>query len=322
MMLAKIKDVVKLTMGQSPSSDSYNENGEGIPFFQGKTDFGKLMPKIRMYCSNPSKLSNVNDILISVRAPVGDVNICNVKCCIGRGLAALTTKERILDYKYLYYVLNYKKQEINDMGTGSTFKAINKSILEEIEIPIHKLEIQQKIVNVLDKAQELIDKRKEQIEACDELIKSLFYHMFGDPVQNNKNLPKLQLKEIGDWKTGGTPVRSKLEYYKGNIPWLSSGELNSIYTKDSIEHITEQAIAQSAAKLISKRSLLLGMYDTAALKSTINLVECTCNQAIAFAKLFDDKVSTIFVYFCIQIGKEFYKSQQRGVRQKNLNLYD
>ncbi|WP_341478928.1 restriction endonuclease subunit S [Clostridium perfringens] len=144
--------------------------------------------------------------------------------------------------------------------------------------------------------------------------------MFGDPVKNQKKLAKVKLSELGEWKTGGTPLRSKSEYYNGNIPWLSSGELNNKYCFKSNEMITESAIIESAAKIIEVGSLLLGMYDTAALKSTINMIECSCNQAIAYSKLNENLVNTVYVYYCIQIGKEFYKSQQRGVRQKNLNL--
>ena len=144
--------------------------------------------------------------------------------------------------------------------------------------------------------------------------------MFGDPVKNPMKLPKVKLENLGDWKTGGTPLRSESKYYNGNIPWLSSGELNSIYCFNSAEMITKLAIKESSAKIIEKGSLLLGMYDTAALKSTINMIECSCNQAIAYAKLDPRLVNTIYSYYCIQIGKDFYKSQQRGVRQKNLNL--
>lgn len=270
-----------------------------------------------------SKVDN-GDILMPMIGTIGNPVVVNTDRAFAIKNVALFkfSENSKFNNRYIYYALKSPLiiHQLNSNKRGGTQSFVSLTNIRDLKIPNVDISTQNRIANVLDKAQELIDKRKEQIEACDELIKSLFHHMFGDPIQNNKKLPKLQLKEIGDWKTGGTPVRSQLEYYKGNIPWLSSGELNSIYTKDSIEHITEQAIAQSAAKLISKRSLLLGMYDTAALKSTINLVECTCNQAIAFAKLFDDKVSTVFVYFCIQIGKDFYKSQQRGVRQKNLNL--
>lgn len=241
----------------------------------------------------------------------------------GMNLLGLRCKKDILLPKYAFYYFNSElfKRQIPRI----TKKSVNQasfSVTDLRQLTIFTLSIneQQKIATILDKAQSLIDKRKEQIEACDELVKSLFYEMFGDPVKNDKHLPKIKLQELGEWKSGGTPSRSNNNYYNGNIPWLSSGELNSIYTQESNEYITEDAVTNSSAKLIPVGSLLLGMYDTAALKSTINLVECTCNQAIVFAKLNDAKVSTVFIYYCIQIGKEFYKSQQRGVRQKNLNL--
>ncbi len=220
----------------------------------------------------------------------------------------------------MYYYLKTWITKIRQQSQGSAVGVITKEMLNDIIIPVVTLSEQNRIVTILDKAQSLINKRKTQIEALDELVKSRFIEMFGDPVKNPMKLPKTPLSNIGQWKTGGTPSRSNSEYYNGNIPWLSSGELNNIYCFNSDEMITELAIKESSAKIIEKGSLLLGMYDTAALKSTINMIECSCNQAIAYAKLDENLVNTIYVYYCIQIGKDFYKSQQRGVRQKNLNL--
>ncbi|MCS4446352.1 restriction endonuclease subunit S [Clostridium botulinum] len=220
----------------------------------------------------------------------------------------------------MYYYLKTWITKIRQQSQGSAVGVITKEMLNDIIIPVVTLSEQNRIVTILDKAQFLINKRKTQIEALDELVKSRFIEMFGDPVKNPMKLPKTPLSNIGQWKTGGTPSRSNSEYYNGNIPWLSSGELNNIYCFNSDEMITELAIKESSAKIIEKGSLLLGMYDTAALKSTINMIECSCNQAIAYAKLDENLVNTIYVYYCIQIGKDFYKSQQRGVRQKNLNL--
>ena len=100
----KLSDISTIIMGQSPNSDTYNEIGEGVPFFQGKADFGRVNPKVRMYCSKPTKLAEVSDILMSVRAPVGDVNIANEQCCIGRGLCAIRGSIDI-NNKFLYYYL-------------------------------------------------------------------------------------------------------------------------------------------------------------------------------------------------------------------------
>src|SRR3989344_5980641 len=85
----KLGDIADLNMGQSPKSEFYNDHGEGLPFFQGVTDFGERVPEETMYCSKPTKVVEPGDVLISVRAPVGDVNIAEKKSCIGRGVAGV-----------------------------------------------------------------------------------------------------------------------------------------------------------------------------------------------------------------------------------------
>ena len=150
--------------------------------------------------------------------------------------------------------------------------------------------------------------------------KSRFNEIFGDPVLNEMGWEKHALKEFGIWKSGGTPKRNEEKYFRGRIPWITSGELEHKYIDDSFEKITEKAIESSSAKIIEKGSLLLGMYDTAGLKSSINTKVMSCNQAIAFAKLDDKITNTIYVYYVIQNLRSMLLNQQRGVRQKNFNL--
>ena len=156
--MSRLVDVANLNMGQSPPSSSYNDEGIGLPFFQGKTDFGFLHPVTRKYCFSPSKIANVGDILISVRAPVGPVNIANSKCCIGRGIAAITAK--IFNQLFVFFNLIYQEAYIASLGTGSTFKAINKSQLESVNIPDFPLPEQRKIVHVLSTIQNPSSSRK------------------------------------------------------------------------------------------------------------------------------------------------------------------
>ncbi|MEI7028306.1 restriction endonuclease subunit S [Paenibacillus sp. y28] len=219
MEIKRLKEVANLNMGQSPASESYNSEGKGIPFFQGKADFGRVNPVVRMYCSSPNKIAIENDILMSVRAPVGDVNLSNLTCCIGRGLAAITPKYEIMNYKYLYYALINMKDRISSLGTGSTFKAINKGILENIEVPVPSLEEQQLVTEALNKVQELIDKRQVQIEACDELVKSLFYHMFGDDRVNNKGWDLKSWCEVFSTTTGKLDANAMNE--NGKYPFFT-----------------------------------------------------------------------------------------------------
>lgn len=178
-MMARLEKICAINMGQSPDSSTYNEDGNGLPFFQGNADFGEIYPAVRMWCSEPTKIAREKDILISVRAPIGALNIANCECCIGRGLAALTVNEDICAQEYLWHVLLGKVDELNSKGTGSTFKAINKKTLSETEIPLPPIDEQRKIAAVLDKVSDLIAKRRQQLHKLDELVKSRFIEMFG-----------------------------------------------------------------------------------------------------------------------------------------------
>ena len=168
--MARLDQICSLNMGQSPDSSSYNENGEGMPFFQGNADFGKVHPKVRVWCSAPTKVAHAGDVLISVRAPIGALNIADRECCIGRGLAALTVNEELCNKDYLWYAIASKVDELNSKGTGSTFKAISKSVLAETEIPLPALAEQQSVARQLAKVDELIALRKEQLAKLDQLV--------------------------------------------------------------------------------------------------------------------------------------------------------
>lgn len=193
--MVKLVTICDLNMGQSPESSSYNQDGDGIPFYQGNADFGELYPETRYFCNKPTKIANKDDILLSVRAPIGALNIATETCCIGRGLAALTAQENLTDTKYLYYVLKQKNAELNQKGTGSTFKAINKQNLSDVLCPIPPLKTQKKIAKTLDTAAELLAMRKRQLAELDNLIKCTFYDMFGDPFENPK---KWEVKTLGN----------------------------------------------------------------------------------------------------------------------------
>ena len=123
-----------MILGQSPPSSTYNETGDGLPFFQGKIDFQRLHPIPRIWCTGGRKFAEPGDILISVRAPVGDVNVATEHCGIGRGLAAVRTGPDS-DPWFLYFALLYSKPTLEAMATGSTFASVNKSTLNDLWIP-------------------------------------------------------------------------------------------------------------------------------------------------------------------------------------------
>jgi len=136
--VVELGEVATLTMGQSPPSSTYIVFRKGLPFLQGKAEFGEIHPFPVKWCSAPKKVATPGSVLISVRAPVGDVNIANEEYAIGRGLAAIKGNS-ILDNWCLFYQLIFSKSRLVGEGTGSTFKSITKGVLKRFTIPLPPL---------------------------------------------------------------------------------------------------------------------------------------------------------------------------------------
>lgn len=143
----KLKDFAIINMGQSPKGETYNTGHKGMPFLQGRKTFGRLYPTIDTWTISPIKIAKNGEILMSVRAPVGDLNFSNQDVCIGRGLCSISAKNG--RNKYLYYVLLNNMEKIRQNSTGTVFSSINKSDLENLEIDFHSDKTQKKIEKIL-----------------------------------------------------------------------------------------------------------------------------------------------------------------------------
>ena len=143
----RLYEIATIIMGQSPKSSAYNNYGMGIPFMQGKTTFGRIYPYIDTWTTEWNKIAIPNDILFTVRAPVGDVNISNDTIAIGRGLAAIRSNK--VNYKYLYYLLSTNKMIFSNASTGTIYESINKDKIESAELFIHDSSLQQHIVDII-----------------------------------------------------------------------------------------------------------------------------------------------------------------------------
>lgn len=197
----KLGEVCDITMGQSPNGNSINE-ANGVEFHQGKTCFGERFLGVSpLYSNAPTKLAEAHSVLLCVRAPVGYPNITDRKICIGRGLCALYAKGEI-DNTFLYYSLLGKQSYFEKNATGSTFKAISSKIVSNTTLSIPPLSTQLAIVSELDKINELIRLKKEQLKDFDNLAQSLFYEMFGDPVENEKGWEVKKIKDIAKYYNG------------------------------------------------------------------------------------------------------------------------
>ena len=210
------------------------------------------------------------------------------------------------------YIANNTKKSVNQASITAT-------AIKNMPIPNASLDSQSSVVFKLNKLQKIIDSNNLQLIILDELVKSRFVEMFGDPIKNSFLLPIVSLETLGKWNSGGTPSRSNPEYFNGDVNWYSAGELNSLYLYDSNEKLTKDAIEESSAKLFKSGSMLIGMYDTAAFKMGILTMDSSSNQACACIEP-NGKINIVWLYYELQIMKDHFLSQRRGVRQKNLNL--
>ena len=282
-----LKELVDIQMGQSPESKFYNYDKIGLPFYQGKADFGRINPTPKMWCSKSKKEAKPNDILISVRAPVGDLNINKEQSCIGRGLAAITCKSDV-DMMYLYYHLKYLKPQLRHISTGSTFESINRSQLENLIITYKSYAEQIKISNTLNVVQRQIEVKENLLSLCDLLIKSRFVEMFGDP---NASRTKYKLVPIHIVTDCMVPGRDKPKSFTGEIPWITINDLNiNGYTNksklglgltiDEVKEVNRKCVPQGSVLMSCVGNL--GLCSIASVDVVINqqLHSYQCNELI------------------------------------------
>lgn len=231
----RLSTVTEIIAGQSPPSTTYNSNGIGLPFYQGKADFGDKHPQPKIWCTEPIKIAQKNDILISVRAPVGTVNINAETSCIGRGLSAIRPLK--IYGEYIFYVLKFEEKNIAKLGVGSTFSAITQKDLKEIEIPFPSYADQIRIANVLGKIEDVIQARKNAINQLDELVKATFYDIFGDPVRNEKGwdlqtIDKIVVNDKNSIRRGpfGGALKKEIFVNKGYLVYEQYHALNNDFS--------------------------------------------------------------------------------------------
>ena len=183
----KLIDIATITMGQSPDGSSYNEDGNGTLFYQGSTDFGVRFPSVRQYTTSPSRMANKGDILMSVRAPVGAMNIANNDCCIGRGLSALNSK--IGSITHLYYILNDLRVAFEQHNAaGTTFGSITKDDLHNLPVIVPPNDIVEKFEKLCQPMFDIQMKLGEEIEDLIKLREELLPLLMNGQVSVNYDL--------------------------------------------------------------------------------------------------------------------------------------
>lgn len=244
---ACIGNVCQVIAGQSPDGKFYNAEAKGMPFYQGKKEFGeRYINSPTTWTTNVTKEAEAGDILMSVRAPVGAINVSTDRVCIGRGLAAIRPSDR-LSRDFLYYFLKYAEPSIT--GTeGAVFPSINKKQIEAIELPVPPLPEQQRIVGILDQAFEGIAKAKANAERNLVNAKELFANAFDDLLaQRCQDAPMASLASIADFKNGLNFNRSS----KGQVIKIVgvADFKNNFWTPDELDEVQIEGSLSEAYEL-------------------------------------------------------------------------
>jgi type I restriction enzyme S subunit len=320
-------------MGQSPPSRKYNKEGKGIPFLQGKMEFGDIYPLPIIYCSQPIKIAEQNDILISVRAPVGDVNIAPYRLCIGRGLASIRFNPETANYWFYFYYLQRIKSSLENLGKGSTFKAITKDDLENLKMVYPPLPEQQKIAEILSMFDKAIQKTNEIIAKTERLKKGLMEELLTKGI-GHKEFKDTEIGRIPkDWevkelekvsiliRSGTTPLKSKKEYWNGNIPFVTQADMTKVdrYLYETSEKITELGLKSSNLFIVPENSVLLSMYGTIG-KVIINKIPVAISQNIAAIILNKEKVNEEYLHYALQTYSSQFKRQAKTITLRHLDI--
>lgn len=246
----KIKDLCTVIAGQSPKGSSYNEEGKGVEFHQGKKAFGEtVLEHSNVWTTEITKIAEDGDILMSVRAPVGPTNITNRKICIGRGLAAIRCSDKVLPQYVLYALRSIENEIVGKDGTG--FNSINKKMIEDLPIPIMDKDEQLRIVSFLNSEFSKIDTLKANAERA---------------LQNAKDLFQATLKEVMTPKEGwvfrklGEICISINGLWKGKKePFVNVGVIrNANFTKDFTLDFTKIEYLDVEARQYTTRKLQKG----------------------------------------------------------------
>lgn len=320
--IKKIGEVCEVIAGQSPEGKNYNNSMKGLPFYQGKKDFGNIFIKPpNVWTTQNTKIAEKDDILMSVRAPVGPVNISTEKICIGRGLAAIRpSKEIDRDFLFNYFL----KIETELVGNkGAVFNSINKAQIEDLNIPLPNIETQRKVVESINLLFEELDKARNLLEQNLENSYSLFTSYLNSIFENkNLNWQYKKLKEValdfGRGKSKHRP-RNDASLYGGEYPFIQTGDIRNttrLVTKFT-QTYNDKGLKQS--KLWAKGTLCITIAANIAEVGILDFEACFPDSVIGI--VVNPEITTNdFVYYILLFAQAILKEKGKGSAQDNINL--
>lgn len=315
----RLDEVCRITMGQAPSGDAYNFAGQGWPLIAGAGDLRDGILCAKKSTTESPKLSAPGDIVLCIRASIGAKAWSDKEYCLGRGVAGLRPRTG-LDPEYLWHWLGHTTLALTAKGRGATFKQVNREDIGEMPIVLPALEEQQRIAAILKQAELLCAKTQHAILQIDDLSRSVFLKMFGDPGTK----PSSAMKRLGDVVTigtGSTPSRAVPDNYGGMIPWVKTGELTGGRITRTGETISELGRRSANCRIYPAGSIIVALYGQGQTRGRSGVldIEAATNQACAVL-LPSANYETDFLFTQLKLGYKRLRAMARGGNQPNLNL--
>ena len=281
--------VCTIIMGQSPPGSTYNETGQGPPFFQGSKDFGTRYPNERVYCTAPTRIAEEGDILFSVRAPIGSVNRANQKCAIGRGLSVIRSNTES-DTDFVEFLLRSMHLSWSTYDSqGAIFGNARKRDLEELEIVWPPNHVRARIASILSAYDDLIENNQRRIQLLEKsaqlLYKEWFVHLRfpgHEHITITDGVPegweRKTIADVCETIGGGTPSTKVSEYWGGDVTWVVPTDVTKndcLILLDSERKITEKGLRESSAKLVPPNTILMTSRASVGFFALMDIEVCT-----------------------------------------------
>ncbi|WP_127478468.1 restriction endonuclease subunit S [Sulfurivermis fontis] len=319
------ENVAEVILGQSPPSSAYNGTGHGLPFFQGKADFGLLHPIPRVWCDAGQKFAKAGDVLMSVRAPVGDVNVALGDCVIGRGIAAIRAGIRS-DPWFLYFALAYSKPILESRATGSTFASVNKATLVDLDIPLPEMPEQVAIGSVLRLITEKIEQENLLITTAQDIKRVSMRDLFtrglrGEPQKETELglVPEswdiVTLGTLGRIGNGSTPKKSVRDYWEGGtFPWLTSAKVYDRDIEAADQFVTKTALDECHLPIVKPGAVLVAITGQGKTLGhcAVLRIEATINQHVAYLQTDTSKADSGFIRGYLETQYDYLRQVAAG----------
>lgn len=327
-----IVNVANIEMGQSPSGKATNTDKIGLPLIGGASDYEGHRLSPSRYTSEPTKICKIGDLVLCIRATIGNLAEADQIYCLGRGVAGIRTN--IIEKKYLWHLISRDKKSLNEAGTGSTFRQIDKETLTNWPIHLPPLAEQKRIVAKLEALLTRSTNARNELAAIPKLIERYKQAVLAAAFRGDLTADWRGTSELMGWEkstvgdiakvgTGATPKRGESKYYlDGTHPWVTSGALNNDFIDSADEYITDQALKETNCTLYPANTILLAMYGEGKTrgKSSILRITASTNQACAAIQVTNSHVSIAFINYFFKFNYLNIRSEAAGGVQPNLNL--